>query len=199
VLFHRFRDEVREREPARARLEAIALGMHTGEKDAPRASPAAEISHLDIERLLRAFAAADSSYERGRIEPAVRREELLTRSGLLLPRPDDRAAFYHLSFQEFLAAERILRTQDDLEPIFQERSAVAEWHLTLMFLLAGKVAGKTPQWGTALLTRLVEDQERAAVKANPAGGVHCRGAGAVPRQEVRRAGRPRRAVPPTRA
>lgn len=91
VLFHRFRDEVREREPARARLEASALGMHEGDARSPRLSPEAEISYLDIEGLLRAFAAADSSYERGRVEPVAQREDLLTRSGLLLPRPNDRA------------------------------------------------------------------------------------------------------------
>ena len=33
VLFHRFRDEVRQREPARARLEAIAHGMHVGDEE----------------------------------------------------------------------------------------------------------------------------------------------------------------------
>ncbi|MGZ9071296.1 MAG: NACHT domain-containing protein, partial [Allosphingosinicella sp.] len=116
VLFHRFPDEVREREPARARLEAIALGMHEGDAHSLRLSPEAEISHLDIERVLREFAAEDSSYECGRVEPMAQREALLTRSGLLLPRPNDRAAFYHLSVQEFLAAERVLRTRDDLLP-----------------------------------------------------------------------------------
>lgn len=171
VLFHRFRDEAREREPARARLEAIALGMHGGDAESPRLSPEAEISHLDIDRLLREFAAEDSSYERGRVEPVAQREALLTRSGLLLPRPNDRAAFYHLSIQEFLAAERILRTKDDLLPVFRERGAVAEWRPTLLFLFAGKIAAKTPRWGADLLLRLIADQNRAAVKANAAPAV----------------------------
>jgi hypothetical protein len=117
VLFHRFRDEVRQREPARARLEVIAHGMHVGDRESPRESPAAEISHLEIDHILRAFAADDPYNERGAVGPVARREELLTRSGLLLPRPGDRAAFYHLSVQEFLAAERILRTEDDLFPV----------------------------------------------------------------------------------
>lgn len=171
VLYHRFRDEVREREPARARLEAIALGMHEGDAGSPRLSPEAEISYLDIERLLRAFAAADSSYERGRVEPVAQREDLLTRSGLLLPRPNDRAAFYHLSVQEFLAAERMLRTRDDLVPVFRERAAVAEWRATLLFLFAGKIASKTPRWGANLLDGLIADQDRAAVNGNPASAV----------------------------
>ena len=130
VLFHRFHDEVRQREPARAWLEAIALGTHVGDAESPRQSPAAEISDLEIEQLLRAFAKEDR-----------------------LPRENDRAAFYHLSIQEYLAAERILRVEDDLWPIFRERSAVAEWRATLMFLFAGKIAGKSPRWGTDRVSR----------------------------------------------
>jgi len=95
----------------------------------------------------------------------------LTRSGLLLPRPGDRAVFYHLSVQEFLAAERILRTEDDLPPVFCARSAVAAWRPTLIFLFAGRIAAKTPRWGADLLTRLIGGQDRPAVKANPAPAV----------------------------
>ena len=71
---------------------------------------------LELERLLRRFAQLNPAYEQGRVEPAVQREELLTHSGLLLPRPNGRAAFYHLSFQEFLAAERISRTSAARRP-----------------------------------------------------------------------------------
>jgi hypothetical protein len=168
VLFHRFRDEMRQREPARARLEVIAHGMHVGDREAPRESPAAEISHHEIDQILRAFAAYDPYREHGAVGPVAQREELLTRSGLLLPRAGGRAAFYHLSVQEFLAAERILRIEDDLFPVFRTRSTVAQWRPTLMFLFAGKIAGKEPPWGFRLLTRLIADQERGAVKANPA-------------------------------
>jgi formylglycine-generating enzyme required for sulfatase activity/MinD-like ATPase involved in chromosome partitioning or flagellar assembly len=171
VLFHRFRDEVRQREPARARLEVIAYGMHVGDRETPRESPAAEISYREIDHILRAFAADYSYNERGTVGPVARREELLTRSGLLLPRPGDRAAFYHLSVQEFLAAEWILRTEDDLSPVFRARSAVAGWRPTLMFLFAGRIGAKTPRWGTDLLARLIAEQDRAAVRANPAAAV----------------------------
>jgi formylglycine-generating enzyme required for sulfatase activity len=167
VLFHRFRDEVRQREPARARLEAIAHGMHVGDPESPRDSPTAEISYLEIDHILRAFAADDSYNERGAVGPVARREELLTRSGLLLPRPGDRAAFYHLSVQEFLAAERILRTEDDLFPVFHARGGVAGWRQTLLFLFAGKIGAKTPRWGTDLLDRLIAELDRATVRANP--------------------------------
>ncbi|MGA8759211.1 MAG: hypothetical protein WB611_23455 [Stellaceae bacterium] len=167
VLFHRFRDEVRQREPARARLEAIAHGMHVGDEESPRESPVAEISYHEIDRILREFAADDPYNERGAVGPVARREELLTRSGLLLPRPGDRAAFYHLSMQEFLAAERILRTEDDLLTVFRARGAVAGWRATLLFLFAGKIGAKTPRWGADLLVQLIAEQDRAAVKANP--------------------------------
>jgi len=171
VLFHRFRDEVRQREPARARLEVIAHGMHVGDRVSPRESPAAEISHLDIDHILRAFADDDQYNERGAVGPVARREELLTRSGLLLPRPGDRAAFYHLSVQEFLAAERILRTEDDLLPVIRTRGAVAGWRPTLIFLFAGRIGAKTPRWGTDLLVRLIRELDRGAVRASPAPAV----------------------------
>jgi formylglycine-generating enzyme required for sulfatase activity len=171
VLFHRFRDEMRQREPARARLEVIAHGMHVGDRESPRASPAAEISYLEIDHILRDFADDGAYNERGAVGPVARREELLTRSGLLLPRSGDRAAFYHLSVQEFLSAERILRTEDDLLPVFRARSAVAAWRPTLLFLFAGKTGAKTPRWGTDLLALLIAELDRAAVKANPAPAV----------------------------
>ncbi|QNT71444.1 SUMF1/EgtB/PvdO family nonheme iron enzyme [Defluviicoccus vanus] len=164
VLFHRFRDEARQREPARARLEAIAYGMHVGDKDAPRESPAAEISYLEIERILRAFMAESPYEQRGRLEPVEQRDQLLNQSGVLIPKSKHRATFYHLSVQEFLAAERILHTEDDLLPIFRARSAIAEWRATLMFLFAGQIAAKTPRWGTEMLAKLIEDLIRCDLR-----------------------------------
>ena len=76
-----------------------------------------------------------------------------------------------MSFQEFLAAERILRAEDNLDPVFREHAGVAEWRPTLMFLFAGKIASKTPRWGSDLLARLIADQDRATVKANPSPAV----------------------------
>ena len=113
VLHSRYPGDAGEREPVLRRLEAIAYGMHTGEPgEAPRQTPAAEISWVETERLLADFAEQNPAYGHGEIDAAVQREELLTRSGLLLPRPNERAAFYHLSFQEFLAAQRIARGSD---------------------------------------------------------------------------------------
>ena len=108
------------------------------------------------------------AYEQGSIEPAVQREDLLYRSGLLVPKAKDRAAFYHLSFQEFLAAQRILRTGDHLDRVFRTRASVPEWRLTLLFLFAAQIASKDAQWGLDLLTRLVAQQKPLGRRSNPA-------------------------------
>jgi formylglycine-generating enzyme required for sulfatase activity len=169
VLHSRYPGDAWEREPVLRRLEAIAYGMHTGEpNEGPRQTPAAEVSWNETERLLAQFAEKNPSFGQGEVAAAVHREELLTRSGLLLPQPNERVAFYHLSFQEFLAAQRIVRTSDDLKQVFFERGTVSEWRPTLLFLFAAQIFNKDPEWGLNLLTRLLESQNRAAVKSNPA-------------------------------
>src|SRR5512134_1307348 len=129
--------------------------------------PAAEISWVEAERLLASFAELNPVYERHQVEAAVRREDLLKDSGLLVPRPNDRAAFYHLSFQEFMAAQCLARTPGDVEKVFRERGGVPEWGQTLLFLFAAQIAIWGAQWSLDLLGRLIKDQERTSVKANP--------------------------------
>jgi formylglycine-generating enzyme required for sulfatase activity len=152
----------------------VALGFHCGPDD-ERTVPAPEASYGEIERLLRRFAKLNAAYAAARIEPAVQREELLTRSGLLLPRKGERASFYHLSVQEFLAAERIARSSDDrtaLEKVFRARCAVPEWRPTLLFLFAAQIFNyRDAQWGLDLLTTLAADLNRQAVLANPSSAV----------------------------
>jgi formylglycine-generating enzyme required for sulfatase activity len=59
-----------------------------------------------------------------------------------------------------------------LEQVFGQRRAVPEWHPTLLFLFAAQVFNyRDAQWGLDLLARLIKDQERAAVRANPAPAV----------------------------
>lgn len=170
VLHSRYPGDAKEREPVLRRLEAIAYGMHAGEPGgAPRAAPAAEISWVETERLLADFAERNPAYGRGEVDAAIQREELLTRSGLLLPRPNERAAFYHLSFQEFLAAQRIGRgSEKRVTEAIAAHVAIPEWRPTLVFLFAAQVFNKEPEWGFDLLMELIEGQDRAAVKANPA-------------------------------
>lgn len=171
VLYNRYPGDARERDPVERRLEAIALGMHRGEETAPRRTPAAEISWSETERVLARFAELNPEYETGQVVASGRREELLNRSGLLVPRPGERAAFYHLSIQEFLAAQRLARSGDDIEQVFRKWRGVPEWRLTLWFLFAAQMARCDAGWGLRLLDGLIRDQDRAAVKDNPAAAV----------------------------
>ncbi len=167
VLYSRYPGDAKEREPVARRLEAIALGMHVGEDRQPRATPAAEVSWAEVERRLAEFAERNPAYEAGQVEAACRREDLLNHSGLLVPRPNQRAAFYHLSFQEFLAAQRLARKPKDIDGVFLAHRAVPEWQATLVFLLAAHIANCDAQSGFDLIELLIGDQDRAAVKADP--------------------------------
>lgn len=173
VLHSRFPGDAREREPVLRRLEAIAYGMHSGEPGAaPRQIPAAEVSWVETESLLAHFAEQNPAYGRGEVDAAVQREKLLIDSGLLLPRPNERAAFYHLSFQEFLAAQRVARgSEKRVREVIDDRVAIAEWRPTLLFLFAAQLFQKDPEWGLDLLEQLLNGLERAVVKANPATAV----------------------------
>ncbi|QLH38173.1 MAG: SUMF1/EgtB/PvdO family nonheme iron enzyme [Defluviicoccus sp.] len=177
VLHNRYPGDASQRDPVERRLEAVALGMHLGDGEAPRTTPAAEVGWIEVERWLARFAELNPATESGQTAIADRREDLLNRSGLLMPRPNDRAMFYHLSFQEFLAAQRLARLArlagraNDVEDVFRERRSIPEWRSTLLFLFAAQIVDRDAEWGLGLLARLVGDQDRAAVKANPAPAV----------------------------
>lgn len=69
-----------------------------------------------------------------------------------------RAGFYHLSFQEFLAAEQLARLndgEDKLLAVFRQRAEQANWRPTLKFLFARRVA--EPGWraGLQLLEKML--------------------------------------------
>jgi hypothetical protein len=179
VLHNRYLDETHERVPVKGRLEAIAYGMHTGEGlGEARITPEARATADEIERLLRGYANLEGDHEQARIAPAEWREDLFTRSGLLLPQSDGGAAFYHLSIQEFLAAERIAHCRLDdsgLEQVFRDRWHQPEWRLTLLFLFAGEGfharVGTGRRWRQGLLERLAGNLERSQIQANPAPAV----------------------------
>jgi hypothetical protein len=108
VLYNRYPESAGDRRRVRERLGFIAAGMHTGEDlGEARETPEPEASHAQLERLLRAFGRESPSTEKGVLDVAERLHELLSDSGLLLPREGKRAGFYHFSYQEFLAAERL--------------------------------------------------------------------------------------------
>ena len=81
VLFNRFPGGTSETEPVKARLEAIALRMHEGEPAAPRRSPAAEVGELDVDQVLLEIADKGCCDEDRRVEPVIRRSQLLEKIG----------------------------------------------------------------------------------------------------------------------
>jgi hypothetical protein len=163
VLYNRYPESAGDRRRVRERLGFIAAGMHTGEPlGEARETPEPEASHAQLEQLLRAFGKESPSTERGVLEVAGRLEELLSDSGLLLPREGKRAGFYHFSFQEFLAAERlaVLAADQGAEAwysLFLRRGPAAEWRYTLDFLFAAYlVRHASTQAGIRLLVRLID-------------------------------------------
>lgn len=171
VLDTRYERDAHDRAPVRAALEAVALGMHLG-PDGDRETPRAEASAAEIEQHLARFLRTNQVYAHDCLRSALQYEELITRSGLLLPRGEQSAEFHHLSIQELLAAERLHRTSDstdDIEALFRRRAGTPQWHVTLLFLFAKQAFGlRDPQWGPSLLGRLTADLDRAQVQANPA-------------------------------
>jgi len=110
VLYNRFRGSDRERSRVRWRLEAVALGMHLGiDRARPRPAPLASVERDELDRILAAYAKLNPSTEGDAEQVAARRDELLERSGLLLPRGERTAEFYHQDFRDYLAAERWAR------------------------------------------------------------------------------------------
>lgn len=153
VLNSRYRDDQEARERARYALQAVAFGMHTGEGlGESRVTPEAQATTTDIDRVLRRYLEKQAGTHDGNAAAVQLREELLSQSGLLLSSDDGKAGFYHLSFQEFLAGQRIADVEDDLFPTFDNRSAVPEWHNTLSLLFAGL----TKERAKRVLRRLVD-------------------------------------------
>ena len=143
VLHGRYREPL-AKERARARLCVLAYGMHTGEElGEQRVTPQAQATYVEADRMLKTFQGRSGYTEDAILAPSEIREELLSRSGLFVPRPDKRAAFYQLSFQlsfqEFLAAERLHDVSEgDLAGVFETRAEEPAWRNTLS-LLFGRV------------------------------------------------------------
>lgn len=139
VLHNRFPPE--EVALVRNRLAVIAHGLHTGEGlGETRLTPEAQATESEIDRLLEAYQQADYTEDDFR-QVNETRDQLLSHSGLLLPLESRRASFYHLSFQEFLAAERMADVdRDRLLAVFRERGDRPEWRNTLSFLFGSQLA-----------------------------------------------------------
>ena len=195
VLYKRFNTEP-ERDLARLRLSAVALAMHQGSPHDPRTTPAAEVSFDEVDDALTELARTDRTSERASTEASERREDLLSRSGLLLPRANRRVAFYHFSFQEFLAAVRLRRVTESVREILARHMATAGWRRTLRFLFCAIADQASPERAlreyAVLLDHLAPDRLQAEPQPGPAAGRLPRG-GSRARVESSRL---RAAVPP---
>ena len=142
-LFARYSRDPRVIEWVRARLAAVACGMHTGEPHDPgRTAPAAEITYAELDQILARYIGANRETESGFRNQIEAREDLLSHSGLLSQSSSERASFFHLSFQEFLASEQIARLHEGTEnllAVFRERAKSPNWRPTLKFLFARRV------------------------------------------------------------
>lgn len=141
TLYNRYRDEATELLPVRRRLEAVAWGMHSGETLGMEVTcPVAEISYDQVDLLLAKRAELNPMSEAGVLTTAQRRDELLTRTGLLLPQSEERAGFNHLTFQDFLAAEYTLHDPlSDIPQLLSNHATDPRWHSMLLFLLSGLI------------------------------------------------------------
>jgi hypothetical protein len=109
---------------------------------------------------------------RGILDVVRRLDELLSDSGLLLPREGKHADFYYFSFQEFLAAERlaVLAAEQGAEAwysLFRRRTPSAEWRYTLEFLFGAYLfRHASTEAGVRLLVRLIESLRIDALPAD---------------------------------
>jgi formylglycine-generating enzyme required for sulfatase activity len=165
VLYRSFATEP-ERDRARLRLAAVALAMHEGQPRSPRTTPAFEASWEEIEDALIALAKTDKASEQAG-EASDKRETLLSDSGLLLPRDNKRAAFYHPSFQEFLAAVRLRRIRDDLGEVLARDARKPEWRRTLRFLFCATGDQRSPEAAFDAYRPLLADLARDRLAADP--------------------------------
>jgi hypothetical protein len=166
VLYKRFSTEP-ERDLARLRLTAVALAMHEGSARNPRATPAAEVSYDEVDDALTELSRTDRTSEQAGVEASARRERLLSDSGLLLPRDGRRAAFYHLSFQEFLAADRVRRTDRPVGELLRARMSTPGWRRTLRFLFCAVADQSSSDRALREFRPLVDHLARERLSADP--------------------------------
>lgn len=158
VLTKRYLDPKRR---ARVRFElcAIAHAMHTGEGlGVQHGQPLPQATFDEAELALRGDRAPGTQQE-SVLGPREAREDLLVRCGLLTNAGDRTLAFYHLSIQEFLAAERIFELRlDQLQVVFAERWSIANWRNTLSFLFGRYMGAFTvPTRPLRLLEALIDE------------------------------------------
>ena len=166
VLHKRYLTE-NERDRTRLRLAAVALAMHAGSNGQLRPTPAAEVDWSEVENSLAELARTDPTTEAGALDAASRREDLLSNSGLLLPRSGRRAAFYHLSFQEFFAAVRIRRIGQRPADLLARYAPIPAWRRTLTFLFCAISDQDSAESAAQAYASLLPELEPKRLVANP--------------------------------
>jgi hypothetical protein len=136
-------------------------------RPAARETPEAEVTVEEVDRILAELAATDWATERGATEACAKRESLLSDSGLLLPRDNRRAAFYHLSFQEFLAAQRLFQLREPPRDILA-RTPHAGLATHAAFPVLRHRRAESPERAIGAWRSLLPSFEPAALDANPA-------------------------------
>ena len=167
VLCNKFQDDRKVIAPIRNRLAVIAHAMHTGE-GLPRGGRAAKgvpqwtIPVTQIETLIEQYQGAQKSNDQTYTTAVNATNQLLNSSGLLLPRENFAAGFYHATIQDFLAAQRLWsalgRDPARLDQFFRERAPQPEWRGTLNFLMGWQIQaqGDEVEESFELLTRLIQ-------------------------------------------
>lgn len=173
VVYGRFRERHAEKR-IRKRLSAIALGMHTGEAvRSPRATPAARVTHEEVCAILQRQAAEEprAEAEENTASAEDKFDELLTASGLLIPAGDKQAQFYHLSLQEFLAAERLrfhsVNRADIVRQTLQQRAGIPQWRRTLGYLFAADLRVREEHALNDYIAELRPHLDASRLRPNP--------------------------------
>ena len=125
----------------RGRLVAIARGMHLG-LDGKKLSPTFESHQHELKQILGKHLGKKGQRETDDLIVVQTLEDLLNRSGLLRSKTTQTAEFTHASFQEFLAAEALLKANEGVDAVakvFTKHGRVSSWRNTLQFLFARRV------------------------------------------------------------
>ena len=156
MLFNRYGD-ANEAERVLHSLSVIAYGMHTGTGlGETRPTPRAETTTDEIDQMLTQYQEQSKMTERGFTTVTNTREELLSRSGLLLQKDRQSITFYHLSFQEYLAGRRLKELSgDQLFEKIQHYAHRPEWRATLGFAFGYACAG-SPEKAMTILQYLLK-------------------------------------------
>ncbi|MFN5624579.1 MAG: SIR2 family protein, partial [Planctomyces sp.] len=175
-LSSRYQNDTVQVEQTRNRLARIAWGLHTGDPfESGRRNPLAEAGVEEMEQILTAHLKSNPQTDAGQVRVTQLREELLQRSGLLVPKAEGKAAFQHLSFQEFLAAEWFSKKNNDqqLLELYTTRGLVANWRETLKFLSGRRVDERDQSVMTDLAGQLLQHVEQQTPLQVPALAVVC--------------------------